>query len=213
MTLEQAWDTSMAIGQGFWDEAPYIRAGDRWILDPDGWLARVPLNVWKTVRIDFDGAQTFTLSIDGTPVTTAQWAPNYGLANDWQLVIGNFDGDVDSVKITAGDGGGPPVDTTPPSVTLAAPTSSTTSPIPFSITFSEEISGLSAGDFVVTNGNLASLSGSGATFSSVVGGNSCGAGHGAIACGVGDRCGGKSEPGFEHHFDHLSASRQRRRRL
>ena len=167
VSLEQAWDTSLAIGQGFWDEAPHVRAGDRWILDPDGWLARVPLNTWKTVRIDFDGDQTFTLSIDGTSVSSVQWQPNFSADYDWQLVIGNFDGDIDSVRIIAGDGG-PPVDTTPPAVNLTAVSSSTTSPIPLNISFSEDVSGLSAGDFVVTNGTMASLSGSGGSYSAAV---------------------------------------------
>ncbi len=165
--LEQGWDTSLAIGQEFWDEAPHVRTGSVWLLDPEGWQNKVPLNAWRTVRIDFDGAQTFTLSIDGQPVTSAQWQPGVGHNLDWQLVIGNFDGDIDSIKIS-GDAATPPTDTTPPSVNLTAPTSSTTSPIPIAISFSENVTGLSAGDFVVSNGAIGSLAGGGASFSASV---------------------------------------------
>jgi len=165
--LEQGWDTSLAIGQEFWDEAPHVRTGSLWLLDPEGWQANVPLNVWRTVRIDFDGEQTFSLSIDGTPITSARWQPGVGHRLDWKLVVGNFDGDIDSIKISGGDIS-PPVDSTPPSVNLTAPASSTTTPIPVVISFSENVTGLSPGDFVVSNGTLGSLAGGGSSYSASV---------------------------------------------
>jgi len=165
--LEQGWDTSIAIGQEFWDEAPHIRTGSLWLLDPEGWQNNVPLNVWRTVRVDFDGNQTFSLSIDGQPVTSAQWQPGVGHSLDWRLVVGNFDGDIDSITISGNDIA-PPTDTIPPSVNLTAPTSSTTSPIPLAIAFSETVTGLSAGDFVVSNGSIGSLAGGGEHFSASV---------------------------------------------
>jgi hypothetical protein len=57
-------------------------------------------------------------------------------------------------------------DNTKPSVTIFSNTSATTSanPIPISVVFSENISGLTANDFIVSNGTISNLTGSGSSY-------------------------------------------------
>jgi subtilisin-like proprotein convertase family protein len=59
----------------------------------------------------------------------------------------------------------PFVDTTPPSVAITPTgTNSSTSPITFTLTFSEPVTGLTAGEVIVTGGIAGALSGSGAVY-------------------------------------------------
>ncbi|MEM7144446.1 MAG: PQQ-dependent sugar dehydrogenase, partial [Verrucomicrobiota bacterium] len=55
-------------------------------------------------------------------------------------------------------------DTTPPSVTLATPNGTVTGPFNVTANFSENVTGLSTGDFTISNGNATSLSGSGSSY-------------------------------------------------
>src|SRR5207237_888257 len=58
-------------------------------------------------------------------------------------------------------------DTVAPTVTIASPTSDPTSasPIPVTVTFSEAVSGFTAGDVAVGNGTVSGFAGSGASYS------------------------------------------------
>jgi hypothetical protein len=61
------------------------------------------------------------------------------------------------------------VDTTPPTVAIsstagASGSNTTTTPIPFTVTFSEAVTGFVAGDVTVTNGTIGTVSGSGTTY-------------------------------------------------
>ncbi|MBC3789513.1 Ig-like domain-containing protein, partial [Spirosoma utsteinense] len=51
-----------------------------------------------------------------------------------------------------------------PTITSSAGNPTTTSPIPFTVTFSESVTGFVAGDVTVTNGTLSGFSGSGTTY-------------------------------------------------
>lgn len=61
-----------------------------------------------------------------------------------------------------------PVDTTPPSVVLATPASTVVAPFAVTATFSENVTGLLASEFVVTNGAVTTLSSSGSVWSATV---------------------------------------------
>jgi hypothetical protein len=55
-----------------------------------------------------------------------------------------------------------------PTITSSAGTPTTTSPIPFTVSFSESVTGFVAGDLTVTNGTLSGFSGSGTTYTANV---------------------------------------------
>lgn len=59
-------------------------------------------------------------------------------------------------------------DTTPPTVALSTPTSSVSAPFAVTATFSEEVTGLQAAEFSVTNGSITALSSTGAIWSATV---------------------------------------------
>jgi hypothetical protein len=51
------------------------------------------------LKVTFDSTGTTTVFVDDRPFTSTA-APNMGRVNDWILTIGNFDGDVDEVRIS-----------------------------------------------------------------------------------------------------------------
>ena len=53
------------------------------------------------MQISFDGIGTIRLWIDGVLINSITTSPNVGRSADWQLTIGNFDGDIDEVHIQA----------------------------------------------------------------------------------------------------------------
>jgi YVTN family beta-propeller protein len=61
-----------------------------------------------------------------------------------------------------------PLDTTPPSVALTTPASSVTGPFVVNATFSENVTGLLASEFTVTNGTVTALSSAGAAWAATV---------------------------------------------
>ncbi len=67
------------------------------------------------------------------------------------------------------DGGGPGGgDTTPPEVTLSTSNNNVSAAFSVSVSFNESVSGLTAGDFNISNGNASGLSGSGSSYSFTV---------------------------------------------
>ncbi len=61
-----------------------------------------------------------------------------------------------------------PLDTTPPTVALTTPASSVTAPFVVNATFSENVTGLLASEFTVTNGTVTALSSAGAAWAATV---------------------------------------------
>ena len=66
----------------------------------DTWNSLMTLNTWHKLKVTFDSTGTTTVYIDGNTPFTSTAAPNYGRVTDWILTIGNFDGDVDEVRIS-----------------------------------------------------------------------------------------------------------------
>ena len=74
-----------------------------------------------------------------------------------------------SILVSGGVAGEEPADTTNPTVTISSSAGSSgsttsTSPIPFTVTFSEAVTGFTSGDVSVTNGSISGFSGSGSTY-------------------------------------------------
>lgn len=99
-------------------------------------------------ELDTDGIAVGTLALNGGTIRDA-------LGNDATLTLAN-------VAATAGV----LVDAVNPSVTISSPASPTTatSPIPFSVVFSEPVTGFVATDVSVTNGTVSSFGGTGSSY-------------------------------------------------
>ncbi|MBC3789431.1 Ig-like domain-containing protein, partial [Spirosoma utsteinense] len=118
---------------------------------------------------------TVTFFVDGTPIgTTTATGGNFSLTQPTALAQGSH-----TVQATA-QGSGQAVsgnsntntftiDSVRPSVSITSTAGTTggstgTSPIPFTVSFSESVTGFVAGDVTVTNGTLSGFSGSGTTY-------------------------------------------------
>ncbi|MGY3090566.1 hypothetical protein ACVWYF_003621 [Hymenobacter sp. UYAg731] len=119
---------------------------------------------------------TVTVYVDGTSIgtTTADGAGSFTLAQPTALAQGSH-----TVRATAQTSGSAvsvnsttntfTVDTVQPTVAIsstagASGSNTTTTPIPFTVTFSEAVTGFVAGDVTVTNGTIGTVSGSGTTY-------------------------------------------------
>ncbi len=117
-----------------------------------------------------------TVLVDNASVgtTTANSAGNWSLTQPSALSQGNH-----TVRATAQLSGQAvssssgtnsfTVDTTAPTATISSSAGSnggttTTSPLPFTVTFSESVTGFAAGDVTVSNGTVSGFSGSGTTY-------------------------------------------------
>ncbi|RAK65999.1 reprolysin-like metallopeptidase [Hymenobacter edaphi] len=115
-----------------------------------------------------EAGTTITVVVDGTPVGTATAVPGgtWGLAQPTALANGSH-----TVKARAADAAGNSsvdsntntfiVDTTAPTATLSSAAgasggSTTTTPLPFAVTFSESVTGFAASGISVTNGTVTS---------------------------------------------------------
>jgi Concanavalin A-like lectin/glucanases superfamily len=70
-------------------------------LDNSGWSQLVALNTWHSFKMTFDTNGITRCYIDGVlagqPSTNA---PIYDHSKDWTITLGNFDGDIDEVRIS-----------------------------------------------------------------------------------------------------------------
>jgi len=76
----------------------------RFLLSAAGWAQYVTLNTWHTIKLTLSSDKKTRLYIDDMTNEKAilSWDPNYGRVNDFTLVLGNFDGDIDELRISKG---------------------------------------------------------------------------------------------------------------
>jgi len=89
--------------------APSFYTHDTVVLTPDEWQANISLNTWHNIRIVYSfvgNNPTTTIYIDRTFQKTVSTpvAQTYPFL-PWILYIGNFEGDVDEVRIRSTDRG------------------------------------------------------------------------------------------------------------
>ena len=82
------------------DLAPTGVANTNKFFSPTQWNQFVALNTWNQVRITFDTNGLTSLYLNGTLRGTSTTAPHYERLNSWILTLGNFDGDIDEVRIS-----------------------------------------------------------------------------------------------------------------
>jgi hypothetical protein len=120
-------------------------------------------------------AGDFTLTNATAPVLTGA-GPTYNLAVTpsaqgavtVKLPANSATGNVSGLNNTVSNTATVTWDTTPPTATLTAGSALTNQPPVFSLTFTEPVSGLTAGDFTVVSGTVSSLIGSGTSWSVTV---------------------------------------------
>jgi hypothetical protein len=70
------------------------------MLSATDWNQLVTLNTWHAIKITVAANGTSQLYIDGTLAGTSNVSPNYGRTSNWTLHLGDFNGDLDEVRIS-----------------------------------------------------------------------------------------------------------------
>ena len=167
IALHQEWNAHLVVEDPKWGtdpRGPEVAASGPILVTAQQWAAAVSLGQWHQVRIEYDGAQTVTCSIDGVVVSSGGLAPDVERNSDWTLTLGNFDGYLDEVFITRSVIVEGP-DTIPPTVVLSTQSATVSGAFTVDASFSENVTGLTLGDISVTNGNASALVGSGNSYS------------------------------------------------
>ncbi len=105
--MYQNWDAQVMLEDQTWppmagDPAgPVVKVGSSTLVTASNWMARVSTNAWHAFRFTYDGSNAAcyvdtNLLAQGT--TTINTAPTW----DWNFSMGNFDGDIDEVRISRG---------------------------------------------------------------------------------------------------------------
>lgn len=102
LSLYQHWDSAMEVYQNKWGSpaAPGVHNGAVTLLTPSAWNAAVSLNSWQHLKITRGANSEFKVWINGHCIHTSISFPNYRRTNAWTLTIGNFDGDVDELRLS-----------------------------------------------------------------------------------------------------------------
>ncbi len=69
------------------------------LVDAGLWESVVTLEEWHQLRITYS-AGLAQVTIDGVLVGSAVVFPTNGRTGDWSLILGNFDGDIDEVRVS-----------------------------------------------------------------------------------------------------------------
>jgi len=70
------------------------------LLNGTNWPQVITANTWHSLKITLDGAGTSRVYVDGTLQGSSSTAPNYGRSGNWTIRMGDFDGDIDEVRIS-----------------------------------------------------------------------------------------------------------------
>jgi hypothetical protein len=68
-------------------------------LESTAWNVAVTAGVWQQITMSYS-AGVATCYVNGTQVATTSASCNAGRTNDWVFTLGNFDGDIDEVRIS-----------------------------------------------------------------------------------------------------------------
>ena len=102
ISLKQAWDTSIEVLQGKWDnpKVPHVKGSGTSVVTHQTWDSIVQTGVWQSLRIVMDSTAMVYCFIDDELVGYAQCSMNQGRTGDWTLTIGNIDADIDEVRVS-----------------------------------------------------------------------------------------------------------------
>jgi Glycosyl hydrolase family 9/Cellulase N-terminal ig-like domain/Concanavalin A-like lectin/glucanases superfamily len=100
--LNQHWDASIQIQDGKWNipSAPIVYCGTATMVSGTAWNTAVKFGIWHKLTLNFIAPNTFTCYVNQTLISTATVSFHQGRTNDWVLTLGNFDGDIDEVRLS-----------------------------------------------------------------------------------------------------------------
>jgi hypothetical protein len=101
--LFQDWDAKFEVLDGIYNSpaVPSIKAAqDISVLSSSGWQTHVPLNAWSKIKITFGTDGVVACYINDVLRGSASAPANYGRTSNWTFTLGNFDGDIDEVRIS-----------------------------------------------------------------------------------------------------------------
>lgn len=102
VSLRQEWDNSLELRDGKWNSpaAPVVAGGNVVAVNSAAWTAACGFNTWHLLKVTISSGGSIQCTLDGTVVgsgTAATWSNR---TNAWILTLGNFDGDLDEVRIS-----------------------------------------------------------------------------------------------------------------
>jgi hypothetical protein len=101
--LAENWDASLELDDAKWNvpETPMVVAGSNTLVSSQQWEDLVTPNSWHYLKITLSAAGQVTCWIDGQQAATASGANlNFKRTTPWTFTLGNFDGDIDEVRIS-----------------------------------------------------------------------------------------------------------------
>ncbi|MBK1884184.1 glycoside hydrolase family 9 protein [Luteolibacter pohnpeiensis] len=102
LSLYQHWDSALEVFQDKWDSpsVPKVRSGANGLVMPTAWQSAVAINTWNFVKITRDANSVVEVWINDQCLYTGTQQSNYGRTPDWLFTLGNFDGEIDEVRIS-----------------------------------------------------------------------------------------------------------------
>ena len=103
IAMHQSWDTRLEVMDRTWNwsRSPGVEGGKNAVLvAPKVWKASVGPDAWHFLRITLDAEGRVEVYLDGILMGTGTVSMNYGRFNAWVLTLGNFDGDIDEVRVS-----------------------------------------------------------------------------------------------------------------
>ncbi len=99
--LHQDFDTEWSLYYASGANDPQVFAPQASpLLSVADWANYITANTWHSLKITVNTNGLSQLYIDGTPRGSSSVVPNYGRTNNWTLHMGDFDGDIDEVRIS-----------------------------------------------------------------------------------------------------------------
>ncbi len=102
LSLKQNWDTSLELVDRKWEtpELPRVQVGNEVVVFDSEWGGQLTSFTWSALTMQIDSHGYCEVYINDHLVKSLQVNMNASRTNDWTLTIGNFDGDIDELRIS-----------------------------------------------------------------------------------------------------------------
>jgi fibronectin type 3 domain-containing protein len=123
VSLYQDWDTRLEAVDGKWNSprGPAVAVANQTLVSAEVWQDNVQPDAWHLLRIAFRANGAAEVYVDNHLIGAGAVSMNYDRTSDWWLTLGNFNGDLDEVRLS--NAALPPAPSAP-ALLLAAPASS-----------------------------------------------------------------------------------------